>query len=240
MYEAPRQTYGKGTRFFFGFMAFVMICGYPLLLLTGLPSFQSLFLGSSAGVSATQKQVDDARVDIRDLKCLEAPAPKGGDLKDCKEALRKLGAGYQALATPAQDATTLPQNSTRYTDLSIVAFERLYALDKKDEESKQQLASSLATNQDYAKALPLFRELAKDNADNPDFVGAWASTAQNASESDEAILAYRKLLKLTDDESGRQEIKDTIKQIKESTASAGSSGLPGGVGGGSDLPFTIS
>jgi tetratricopeptide (TPR) repeat protein len=243
MYES-QQTYGRGTRFFFGFMAFIMILGYPLLLLTNLPSFQSLFLGSSAGASATQRQVDDARVDIRDLKCLEKPAPKGDDLRDCKDALRKLGTGYQALATPDQTATTMPQNSTRYTDLSIVAFNDLYNLDKNDDESKQALASAYSNSQDFEKALPLFRELAKEKKDNPDYVGAWAQVAQKANLTAEAITAYRALLKLTTDDTARQDIKDTIKQIQDSQQSGGAGagglgGLSGLSSGGGNLPISI-
>ena len=108
MAEHIQPQYSKATRGFFLFMTLVMVLGYPLLLLTGLPSFQQLFVGGGTGTGAVSKRVSDAHDVVIARDCGDsAKAPKGSDLKASKRRSRS-SAAATSRSLPARRRTRPP------------------------------------------------------------------------------------------------------------------------------------
>jgi tetratricopeptide (TPR) repeat protein len=210
--------------------------GFPLMLLAGLPQFSDLILGTAAGDQAQVEIVEKSREKIIDNKCTVKSKPKGERLETCKEALQELGAAYQSLTIPDEpdpgEEPVEPENYDQNLEKSLEAYELLLALDPKDRDSRQVLASAYAQQGKYQQALPLYRELVKEQPD-PDIVYALAITAQNAGETDEAIEAYQRVIKLAPESSDAETARESIKALKEQEARGGA-GAPGGlnIGGG--------
>lgn len=226
------SVYGRGTRLFFGFMAFVMVFGYPLLLLTAVPSFQELFLGQQSAQGATKSNVDDAREKVLDLNCAASKPPTGERLADCKRALEDLGAGYQALSYPDVDqqaAGVLPPNSDESLAKSLESFKLLVRIDPEDRDSQEFLAGGFAQQGKYEQAMPIYERLLKDDPENADLVFALANVAQQAGETDKAIATYRRFIKLAPEDQRAETAKETIEELKNPQA--------GGLGG--NLPISV-
>lgn len=224
--------YGRGTKIFFGFMAVTMVIGYPLVLLSSLPTFQNLLTGSTTGNGAQVKIVEKSREVVLDENCTVKSKPKAARLKRCKDALNEMGLAYQALATPDQpkpgEEPVEPENSQEYLDKSLESFQLLVALDPKDRESRQLLAGAYSNQQKFAQAVPLYKSLVKQDPD-PDLVFALAISQQNAGENDAAIATYKRFIKLAPTDSRADTAKEAIKGLKEQAASGGGLGGAGGL-----------
>lgn len=221
--------YGRTTKIFFGFMAFVMVVGYPVLLLTALPSFQSMFLGQQTAQGATQSQVEDNREKVLELDCgSKTNPPKGKRLKDCKRALQDLGSAYQTLAsgTDEQQLTgEFPPNAERDLDKSLEAFKLLVAIDPDDAESQEYLATSYSAQGLSARALPIFTKLVKEDPGNVQFVFAKANAAQGAGKTELALATYRRVIKLAPEDELAEIAREAIDQIENPEPSPGLEGL---------------
>jgi tetratricopeptide (TPR) repeat protein len=213
-------------------MAFVMVFGYPLLLLTAIPSFQQIFLGQQSAQGATQGNVDDAREQVVKLRCGSKKPPTGDRLDDCKKALEELGAGYQALSYPSseeQAAGEFPPNSEQNLEKSLEAFKLLVQVDPDDEESQEFLAGAYSQQQMYSQAMPIYQSLLEDDPDNADLVYALANSAQASGDTEQAIASYKRFVKLAPEDQRAETAQETIKELENPEAAQGGN-LPISVG----------
>lgn len=209
------------------FMAFLMSVGFAVLIIQ--PFLGGSLFGDPDGSGATRTLIKEARATVRTKKC--AGKMKPGKLRSsCKRALQDLGAGYQALAQPNQQTQEPAKNAERYMKQSLEAYQMLYELDPADDDSTQLLAASFAQQNKADKALPLYRRLAKENADNPDYLYAWGATAQQAQKNDEAKKAFQLLLKVAPEDASADTAREALKAIKEQEkagpAAGGGAGAP--------------
>ncbi len=241
--------YGKGVRTIFAGMAVVLAVGYTFMILAAFPSFQSMITGERVGNEATFDIIDESRVTLRAHDCDRTPAQlKGRDRSQCLRAFQELGAGYMSLAAPAQDdpEQVPPRNAELYQAKALDAYKRMYALDAKNDKTVEILASTYQQQNLNDRANELFRELSRRNPKNGDYMYAVAVTAQGANDTPGAIEAYNKFLKLAPDDPRLEDVKATIKTLKEGGGSTNSldfggsgGGLGGGAFGGGNIPINL-
>ncbi len=112
-----------------------------------------------------------------------------------KEALRELARAYIAAASP-ESGKENPKDREKLLKKSIKTLEKLRDLDPADQVTLNMLATSYMAVNDAKKALPIRRDLAKQNRKDANAQYAWGLTASAAGETDEAITAWKKFLRL--------------------------------------------
>lgn len=193
-------------------MVFLMTVGFAVLIIQP-------FLGGGFGGSdpnkATRDIIDEARAAVRENDCAKG-MPAGKKRDACKEALLDIGSGYSSLAAPDQTTGEAPDGAKAYQSKSLEALRLLYSIDPTDKQGIEQLAAQYMLQSKYTDALPLYRNLATKYADEPDYMFAWGQSAQAAQKNDEAIKAYRLVIKTAPEDAVADSAREAIKQIKES------------------------
>lgn len=217
--------YDRKTKIFFGAMAVIMGIGFPLSLLAGFPAFQSLLGGQQAGEKVTLDSIDKARLVLVKYDCDRDVAKiKGTDRSKCIRAFEDVGAGYLALTSPDPETGLPPRGQDENFDKAQTALKRAFALNPDSTETAQSLATVYLQQSKYQNAMDIFANLAKAEPSNVDYQFYLAGTAQQAQQTDTAIAAYKKFIKLAPDDSRVPQAKEAIKTLKEPAAGAGAAG----------------
>jgi hypothetical protein len=213
------RVYDRKTKVFFGAMAVIMGIGFPLSLLAGFPAFQSLLGGQQAGEKVTLDSIDKARVLLVKYDCDRVPSKiKGDDRVKCVRGFEDVGSGYLALTTPDPETGLPPRGQDENFDKAQTALKRAWALDPDNTEVAQSLASVYLQQQKYPQATDIFAKLAKSEPSNVDFQFYLASSAQQAQQTDTAIAAFEKFIKLAPEDSRVAQAKESIKTLKNPEA----------------------
>lgn len=209
-----------------GFMAAVLLIGYPLSLLGGTPIFQGL-LGNSTS-TGPQATIDQATKDLHKYPYDPAhPKQHAANKSHYVQALKDLGAGYNALAAgDPQNGVNPPADADKDSEQARQAYERALAVTPDDQSAMIFLARSYAeaatnadgsTNVDMAKkAVALYQKLIKhppDTATLSDLYLQLGVNAQTAKENTIAVSAFRTFLKLSPDDQYAAQVKQAIQQI---------------------------
>ncbi len=197
-------------------MVFLMSVGFAALVIS--PFAGGSLFGSSSGRDATEKLVEEARADVKANKCADEDAKlTDAQLAKCKDALKQLASAYTTLARPEdENATELPRGSQRNIDRAADAYERLYELDKSDEDSAKVWASFLSNYTDRSQeALDMWTLLVKQHPKNEDYLIRQAGSYQAMNNTAEAISTLQLFVKRFPDSGQVQTIKDQIKQLQD-------------------------
>lgn len=213
--------YDRKTKVFFGAMAIIMGIGFPLSLLAGFPAFQSLLGGQQAGEKVTLDSIDKARLVLVKYDCDRAPEKiKGSDRAKCIRAFEDVGAGYLALTSPDPETGLPPRGQDENFDKAQTSLKRAFALNPNSTETAQSLATVYLQQSKYQNAMDIFAKMAKDEPSNVDYQFYLASTAQQAQQTDTAIAAFQKFIKLAPDDS-RVPQANPLRRLRRQPLAAG-------------------
>ncbi len=224
------HLHSKSGKAFFLFMAFIMVIGYPLLLISSLPQAQALFGTGGGPDAATKKQIREATGTVRKYRCdaQGKAAPKSKAIKSkCKDAFQSLGSGYRTLAYMEEGEEELPRDAYRNLELSLKAYTLLVKIDPEDNDSRGAYAQSLEMQGEYDKARLQYKRLAKDDPQNANYLYALGRTAQNSDKIDEAIDAYSRFIKKAPDDPEVETAREAIKALKKQKKDQAAGGAAG-------------
>lgn len=208
------------VKFVIWFMIFLMSVGFAALVITPFLGGTSLF-GGSDGTSAVEKQLEDARRDVRKNKCTE----KGRTFTDkqadsCRNALTEVAQSYRSLATPQADATDYPKGYKQNLSRAQEAFRAAYMIDTKDADTAQDYAQFLIEQGNAAEAVTVLTPLEKADPKSEDLLKALAGAQANAQQYDPAIASYTAFIKRFPTSGQIDTIKETITQLKDAKEQA--------------------
>jgi tetratricopeptide (TPR) repeat protein len=215
------------VKFVIWFMIFLMSVGFAALVVTPFLGGTTLF-GGGSGDSATQKQLDEARSDVRKHKCADAKQTVTTKQKDtCRDALITVAQAYRTLATPDADATDYPKGYKQNLSRAEDAYRDAYELDTTDADTAQDFAALLQELQGVgvdtdgtAQAVKILQPLVKGDPKNEDLLTSLAQAQSSASDYDGAIASYTSFLKLFPNSGQVDTIKTTITQLKDAKKQA--------------------
>ncbi|MCW2949881.1 MAG: hypothetical protein JWN41_894 [Thermoleophilia bacterium] len=215
------------VKFVIWFMVFLMSVGFAALVVTPFLSGSSLF-GGGSGTSATQKQLDDARADVRKHKCGDSEHVTTAKQKaTCRDALVTVAQAYRTLATPDETATDYPKGYKQNLRRGLDAYRQAYLLDPTEPETAQdyavylqQLQSAQIEPTGAQDAVKVLQPLVKSDPKNEDYLTALAQAQSSASDYDAAIATYTLFIKRFPNSGQITSIKEQIASLKEAKAQA--------------------
>jgi tetratricopeptide (TPR) repeat protein len=211
-------------------MVFLMSIGFIGLVIAPFVGNTNLFGGDAR--SATEEQLEEAQADVKKDDCADEKQEfSGAKLERCKEALQTVASAYTTLAQPEEGATEVPRDSQRNIDRAGDAFQRLYEIDKDDDENAALYAGFLRDTGKSEQALTIWTALVKKNPNDEDYLLQQAGGYAQTQQLDKAIATLRLYIKKFPDSGQIESIREEIKSLQEQQkqqAAGGGAGVPGG------------